>query len=166
MMRIILRFLLIPVLLSGLFGGCSEKIEPTPITYSQLLTGTEKKTWRMVSLQILDNGQSSGVTPIAQSGVDPCIYDDLCTFYANDERKFEATEGATKCNTADPDVYLTDNWTLINADASLEFYVPVLNAKFPWTIKNLTANVLTIEYFFPDINASYRFTFNATTTTK
>lgn len=163
MMRTILRSLLIPVL-AGLFSGCSEKIEPTPITYSQLLTGTEKKTWRMVSLQIFDNGKTDGVTPVAQSGIDPCIYDDLCTFYANDEHKFEASEGATKCSAADPDVYVTDNWTLINADASLEFYLPILGIKYPYTIKNLTASVLTIELYFPDINASYRFTFNATTT--
>lgn len=163
MMRTVLRFLLVPVL-GGLFGGCSEKIEPTPTTYSQLLTGTEKKTWRLVSLQVFDNGQPSGVIPVAQSGIDACVYDDLCTFYANDERKFEASEGAAKCTATDPDVYVTDNWTLINADASLEFYLPVLNGKFPWTIKNLTAQTLTIEYYFQDINASYRFTLNATTT--
>ena len=164
MMRTILRFLLIPVLLSGLVGGCTEKVEPTPVTYSQLLTGTEKKTWRMVSFQIFDNDRSGGVTPVEQSNIDQCIYDDLLTFYANDERKLEASEGATRCNNADPDVYVTDNWTLINADASVEFYLPIVNAKFPWTIKNLTAQTLTVEYFFPDINASYRFTFNATTT--
>ena len=163
-MQTVIRFLLLPVLLGGLFGGCSEKVEPKPITYSQLLTGTEKKTWRLVSLQVFDNGQTGGVTPIAQSGVNPCVYDDLCTFYANDERKFEASEGASKCDAADPDVYVTDTWTLINADASLEFFLPILGGKFPWTIKNLTANVLTIEYYFADINASYRFTMNATTT--
>lgn len=164
MIRMLLRFLLIPVLFGGLFGGCTEKVEPKPITYSQLLTGAEKKTWRVVSFQIFDEGQGSGVIPIAQSGIDPCVYDDLCTFYANDERKFEASEGSLKCNATDPDIYVTDNWTLVNANASLEFYLPILNGKFPWTIKNLTASVLTIEYYFPDINASYRFTLNATNT--
>lgn len=162
MTRIILRFLLIPALFGGILG-CSEKIEPTPTTYSQLLTGTEKKTWRMVSAQVFDDGNASGVIPAAQLS-DPCIVDDLYTFYANDERKFEISEGASKCDPADDDIFVTDNWTLINADASLEFVLPILGGKFPWTIKNLTASVLTIEYFFPDINASYRFTFNATTT--
>ncbi len=118
MTRIILRFLLIPALFGGLLS-CSEKIEPTPTTYSQLLTGTEKKTWRIVSIQVFDNGQSGGVTPIAQTNIDPCIYDDLCTFYANDERKFEASEGATKCNAADPDVYVTDNCALTCASLRL-----------------------------------------------
>jgi ABC-type transport system substrate-binding protein len=162
MMRIVLRFLLIPVLFGGLFSGCSEKTEPIPNTYSQLLTGTEKKTWKVVSLQIFDNGQGSGVIP-AQNGLSPCLIDDLYTFYANDERKFELNEGSAKCNASNPDLLLTDSWTLVNADASLEFPLRILGGSFPWTIKNLTASVLTIEYYFSDINASYRFTFNSTT---
>ena len=161
MIRTLLRFLLIPILLVGLLTGCSQKIEPVPNTYSQLLTGTEKKTWKLVSLQIFDNGQGSGVIPV-QNGLNPCIADDLYTFYANDERKFELNEGSVKCNATNPDLLLTDSWTLINADASLEFPLRVLGGSFPWTIKNLTASVLTIEYYFSDINASYRFTFNAT----
>ena len=162
MMRL-LRFLLIPVLLGGLFGGCSQKIEPIPNTYSQLLTGTEKKSWRMVSLQIFDNTQTDGVITLAQSGLSPCVFDDLYTFYANDEHKFELSEGPVKCNAANPDILATTTWTLINADASLEFPLRILGGSFPWKIKNLTATVLTIEYYFSDINASYRFTFNSTT---
>lgn len=163
-MRSLFRFLLVPGIVGWLLGGCSEKIEPKPITYSQLLTGTEKKTWRFVSAQIFDEGQSSGVILGDQLGIDPCITDDLCTFYANAERKFEASEGATKCNASDPDVYVTDTWSLVNANATIDFYLPIVNAKVPWTIKNLTDRVLTIEYYFPDLDASYRFTMNATTT--
>ncbi len=163
MMRTHLYIFLVPALLGGLFGGCSEKVEPKPITYSQLLTGTEKKSWRIVSAQIFDDGNASGIIPAAQLD-DPCVIDDLYTFYANDERKFEITEGASKCAANDPDVFFTDNWTLINADASLEFALPILGIKYPYTIKNLTASVLTIEFYVPDVNASYRFTFNATPT--
>ena len=161
MTRTCLYIFLVPALLGGLLGGCSEKIEPKPITYSQLLTGTEKKSWRIVSFQIFDDGNASGVIPAAQLDA-PCVIDDLYTFYANDERKFEITEGASKCNANNPDVFYTDNWTLINADASLEFGLRILNLKYPYTIKSLTASVLTIEFYVPDINASYRFTFNAT----
>ena len=118
----------------------------------------------MVTIQIIDDGNPSQVIPVGQLGTNPCITDDLLTFYANAERKFEASEGATKCNASDPDIYLTDTWTLVNANATLEFYLPILNGSYPWKIKNLTAQVLTIEYYFSDINASYRFTFNSTTT--
>ena len=107
---------------------------------------------------------ASGVIPISQAGVNPCVADDLVTFYAGDERKLEASEGATKCAASDPDVYITDNWTLINANATVEFYLPILDGKFPWTIKNLTGTVMTIEYYFQDIDASYRFTLNQVST--
>lgn len=162
-MKHIFRLLLIPGLVGWLLGGCSEKLEPTPVTYSQLLTGTEKKTWRMVSVVINDDGQSSGVIPVSELSTRPCIADDLVTFYANAERKFEASEGATKCDPADDDIYFTDSWALVNANATVEFYLPILNGKYPWTIKNLTEKVLTVEYYFDDVNASYRFTFNSIT---
>ncbi len=163
-MKPFIRLLLIPGVVSWLLSGCSEKIEPKPPTYSQLLTGTEKKSWKMVSFQQIDDGNASQVIPVNQLNIAPCISDDLLTFYANAERKFEASEGATKCNPADEDIYVTDTWTLVNANATAEFYLPALNGKFPWKIKNLTDRTLTIEYYFEDINASYRFTFNSVTT--
>ncbi|GAB3799864.1 hypothetical protein GCM10028819_24070 [Spirosoma humi] len=163
-MRQFIRLLFIPAVIGWLLGGCSEKIEPKPATYSQLLTGTDKKSWRMVSVQIIDDGNASQVIPVSQLNADPCITDDILTFYADAEHKFEASEGATKCKAADPDIYVTDTWTLVNANATLAFYIPLLNGIYPWTIKNLTSTVLTVEYYFPDINASYRFTFNSTTT--
>lgn len=166
-MRSILRLLLLPGLLGGLFGGCSEKIEPKPVTYSQLLTGTEKKTWRLVSIQVFDQGQGSGVIPASEVS-DPCVIDDLYTFYANAERKFEITEGASKCDPADADVFVSDQWTLINANATLEFTFPLLaNQRLPYTVKNLTDRVLTVELYLQnlaDLDASYRLTFNAVTT--
>ncbi|MBD2751449.1 hypothetical protein [Spirosoma validum] len=161
-MKQLIRFLLIPSVIGWLISGCSEKIDPKPSTYSQLLTGTEKKTWRMVSVFIIDQGQSSGVIPASQ--LTPCIADDLLTFYANAEHKFEASQGTNICYPKSPDIYVTDTWDLVNANATLDFYIPLLNGKYPWIIKNLTATVLTVEYYFPDINASYRFTFNSVTT--
>ncbi len=158
-MRQFIRFLLIPGVIAWLLGGCSEKIEPKPVTYSQLLTGTDKKSWKMVSYQVFDSGKGSGVIP-AQSSLDPCIADDVYTFYADSERKLEVSEGATKCNVQDPDIFVTDTWTLVNANASLEFYLEILGGKYPWTIKTLTDRALTIQYYFDDIDASYQFTFN------
>ncbi|AQG82680.1 hypothetical protein [Spirosoma montaniterrae] len=161
-MKTLLRFILLPVLCGVLFGGCSERLEPKPLTYTQLLTGTTKKSWRVVSVIINDNGQSSGVIPIQQAGIPACFADDLYTFYANDERRLEISEGATKCSPNDPDIYVTDSWILVNANASLEFVLPILAGfPIPFTIKNLTGDVLTVEYYFGDVNASYRFTFNA-----
>ena len=162
-MKTWIRFFVLSIPLMGLFSGCSEKVEPKPITYSQLLTGTEKKTWRLVTFQIMDNGKSSGVQNANQLFENACEADDQYVFYANEERKFEYTNGPSKCAADEPDVIFEDNWTLVNGNATLEFALPILGGKYPWTIKNLTENSLTIEYYFPDINASYRFTFNSTT---
>ena len=163
-MRQFIRLLLIPGAIGWLLGGCSEKIEPKPVTYSQLLTGTEKKSWKMVSVAIIDDGQSSGVIPVSQLNTDPCITDDLITFYADAERKLEASQNALICYSNEPDIYVTDSWDLVNATSSLTFYIPILDGKYISTIKNLTANTLTVELYFGDINASYRFTFNPVTT--
>ncbi|MFD2570187.1 hypothetical protein ACFSUS_06045 [Spirosoma soli] len=160
-MRTLIRLFLIPTAIGWLLGGCSEKIEPKPITYSQLLTGTTQKTWRVVSFQVFDEGDGSGTLPIAQSGIDACITDDLYTFYAGSERKLEISEGASKCNPGDPDIFLTDTWALVNANASLEFPLTILGGTYPWTLKSITDRAFTIEYYFEDIDASYRFTFNS-----
>ena len=164
-MRLFIRLLLVPGIAGWLLGGCSEKIEPKLPTYSQLLTGTDKKSWKMVSLQIIDDGNASSVISvgqaISQGLISSCIADDILTFYANADRKFEASQGALICYPNNPDVYVTDTWTLVNANSTLAFYLPILNGVYPWTIKNLTSQTLTIEYYFSDINASYRFTFNA-----
>jgi hypothetical protein len=161
-MKQFLRLLLMPGILVWLLGGCSEKIEPKPATYSQLLTGTEKKVWKMVSIQLIDDGRPSSVIPVSQ--LNDCSTDDVLTFYADAERKLEVSQGSAICYPAEPDLYVTDDWTLVNATASLTFYIPYFDGKFIATIKNLTANVLTVELYFGDINASYRVTFNSTTT--
>ncbi|MFC5413089.1 hypothetical protein ACFPMF_27450 [Larkinella bovis] len=161
-MKAFVRIFLVPMALLALFAGCSEKLEPKPVTYSQLLTGTEKKAWRMVSFQIFDNKKSDGVQNV-QTIMASCEADDQYVFYANSDHKFEYTNGPSKCDTSEPDVIFDDTWTLINGNASLEFVIPLLGGKFPWTVRNLTETSLTVEYFFPDIDASYRFTFNSTT---
>ena len=161
-MRQLIRLLVIPGVVGWLLGGCSEKIEPKPATFSQLLTGTDKKSWKMVSIQVIDDGKAQGVIPVAQ--LNDCSTDDILTFYADAERKLEVSQGSSICYPSEPDLYVTDTWTLVNANATLEFYIPILNGVYPWTIKNLTSNVLTVQYYFSDINASYQFTFNSTTT--
>lgn len=142
-------------------SGCSEKLEPQPLTYSQLLTGKESKIWLLTSIQIVD--EQNVQTGSAYQFFNPCIADDLYVFYANAEKKFEAQEGASKCSANDPDVYVEGNWSLINATATLEFPLPILTGStaIPFTIKELTANSLTVEYYFLDIDASYRFIFTA-----
>lgn len=171
-MRCFIRLLLIPGIVGWLLGGCSEKIEPKPATYSQLLTGTEKKAWRLVSLQVIDDGNASSVTPVTQLGLSACRIDDQYVFYAGEERKFDYANGPSKCAPSESDVLFSNTWTLTSANATLEFVIPIFDGQvLPYTIKNLTENVLTVELYYdkvqqsPDnINVSYRFTFNSVTT--
>ncbi|MDJ1484410.1 hypothetical protein QNI16_28185 [Cytophagaceae bacterium YF14B1] len=144
-------------------SACSEKIEPEPYTYSQLLTGKTSKGWLLTSIQIVDEGTVQ--TGSTYQFFHPCIADDLYVFYANGERTFEAQEGASKCNAGDPNVYATGSWSVVNATATLQFPLPIFTGTtaIPFTIKELTSTSLTVEYYFFDIDASYRFIFTAQT---
>jgi hypothetical protein len=167
-MKTAIRFLVLSTGLMGLFAGCSEKLEPKPITYSQLLTGTEKKIWRLVSFEVVDEGKKSGVIPI-QNALDPCRSDDRYVFYADESHKLEYLNGTTKCSTTEADTLFEDSWTMINSNATLEFVIPVFSGSvLPFTIKNLTETSMTVEIYYDKIyvepiDASYRFTFNSTT---
>ncbi|GAB2767891.1 hypothetical protein GCM10027275_07950 [Rhabdobacter roseus] len=154
------------VLLLGM-SGCSETIEPKPLTYTQILTGTVKKTWLLTSFQVIDEGVESEVVPARNLFNGTCEADDQYVFYANAERKFEFTNGPTKCSASEPDVLLTDQWILTNANATLEFAFPVLSTQpLPFVIKSLTSNSMTLEIYLDqvfgdDTNASYRFNFTS-----
>ncbi len=147
--------------------GCSEVTEPTPLTYTQLLTGKEKKTWSLVSFEVIDEGKGSGTLPANRLFNGACEADDQFIFYANAERKYEYTNGPTKCSPTEPDVLLTDSWNFTNANATLEFAFPVLSTgKVPFIVKSLTETSMVIEIYLDDIqgiDASYRFTLASST---
>lgn len=147
-------------------GGCSESLDPKPLTYTQLLTGTEKKAWSLVSVEVIDEGEASGPIPASNFFNNACEADDQYVFYANGERKYEYTNGPTKCATSEPDILLTDTWAFTNANATLEFAFPLLGGIVPFTVKSLTSTSMTIEIYldnFQDIDASYRFVFSSST---
>src|SRR5688572_8869964 len=93
---------LLGVILS--FSGCSEEVKPNPYTYSQLLTGTTSKSWRLTGIQLIEEGQQ----PYSFNIPNNCVYDDLYVIYADKDRKFEIKEGASKCDPNDLDVFYTD----------------------------------------------------------
>lgn len=143
-----------------LLMGCAEKFEPKPLTYSQLLTGTEKKTWTLTTAKIFDSG--TGSPDIKGTDLlDPCELDDQFIFYADDEKKLEYTNGATKCTATEQQILITDTWVLLQGVAKLDMGIPRLfgGYKLPFVVKSLTENTMVLEYYFGDIDASYRFTF-------
>ncbi|WP_373514947.1 hypothetical protein [Persicitalea sp.] len=146
-------------------AGCSEIKEPTPLTYTQLLTGKEKKTWSLTSFEVIDDGEESGPVPASQLFSNACEADDQFVFYANAERKYEYINGPTKCASSEPDVLLEDTWTFVNATATLEFAFPLLSSgKLPYIVKSLTENSMTLEIYLDEldnVDASYRFVFTS-----
>lgn len=156
--RFVLNALLFAVLIS-----CTEKWEPKPLTYTQLLTGKEKKVWTLTSAKIFDEG--TGSSEIKGSDIlDPCELDDQFIFYANEEKKVEYANGATKCRTSEPDILATDSWEFLQGNAELDMGIPRLfgGSKLPFVVKQLTETTMVLEYYFGDIDASYRFTFTST----
>ena len=84
------------VVLPGLFFSCSEEIKPEPNTYSDLLTGEEKKTWHLTAFTVIDktNQKNSFRLNIENSCEDSIdYYDNYYTFYKNTSRTLEITEG-------------------------------------------------------------------------
>lgn len=159
---------LLPLLgvLVWLLGSCTEIKEPVPLTYTQLLTGTEKKTWLLTSFEIIDEGEGTGDIPAAELFDNNCERDDEYVFYAGSERKYEFSNGPVKCSPTEAEILLTDRWTFTNANATLEFAFPLLAGgnRLPFIVKSLTADRMVLEiYLGEDIDASYRFIFTAKT---
>jgi hypothetical protein len=140
--------------------SCTQKFEPTPLTFTQLLSGTESKTWVLSSAKIIDSKNES--PDIKGSDLlNPCELDDQFVFYANEEKKLEYKNGSTKCINSEPEILATDSWELLQGVAELDMGIPRLfgGAKLPFVVKSLTSSTMTLEYYFGDIDASYRFTF-------
>ncbi len=160
-MKIYIRYTAILGMLTLLSSSCSEKLDPKPLTFSQVLTGTEKKIWTLKSLTIVD--QKDPYELAGNQILDPCELDDQFVFYANEEKKMEYGNGATKCRTSEPEILITDVWQLNNANATLEIGIPRIfgGVKLPFVVKTLTENSMVLEYYFGDIDASYRFSFTS-----
>jgi hypothetical protein len=138
------------------FGGCTEEVKPKPYTYSQLLTGTTSKAWRLTGIQLIEEGQQ----PFSFNIPNNCVYDDLYVFHADKDRTFEIHEGASKCDPGDPDVFFTDTWSIVNATSTINFLLPLLPSG-TYTLKSLTENSFTMEYYFEQDKYSYRFIFTS-----
>ncbi len=136
--------------------SCREQFEPQPFTYTQLLTGTESKTWRMSGISIVEDDGPTQNIPVND---EDCVFDDRYVFYANSERKFEVLNGATKCEDSEGDILVTDVWAFSNANATLEMVLPLLSidTRLPFIVKNLKEDRFTMEIYFE--GGSYRFVF-------
>ncbi len=150
-----MRLLLTTISIVLILGACSEDPEPIPTEFSKIITGTTKKTWKMVSIQWTGDGKD----PITY-GLNSCYRDDLYTFYANAERLYEVDNGPTKCSDEEPSQLVSDSWSFINATSTLNIIFPLLSDNvLPFYLKKVTSKEMTLEiYLDQDNKYSYKIT--------
>lgn len=140
--------------------GCSKSVDPKPFTNSQLLTGTTSKTWRLRTVQLIEKNSA----PVNFT-LPPCYLNDSYIFYADSDKKFEF-QHLTKCSDKDSGFTFTDSWSLVNANATINFpfLVGILSpniSSFNFTVKLLSKTDMTLEYYDPLDEYSYRFQFTS-----
>lgn len=97
------------LVLVTLFSCKKSEVVVSPKTKTEFLAGTSSKSWKNTKA-IAANG---GLTIDLVNSQPTCVVDNILTFSTT--KTYEIREGATKCNTADPDLVLKANWGF-NAD--------------------------------------------------
>lgn len=140
----------------SLLLSCTEPLKVTPLTYTQIFTGTTKKTWTIRSIQSVENGKGTQTFSL-----DPCIYDDQYVFHNDFGKTYQVLSGSNKCDPSEPDVLADSNWSFVNATATLTIVVPLLSDQpLPFTVKEVDATKMTMDIYIDDAKTSaYRFNF-------
>lgn len=140
-------------------SGCKED-EPVPLqaeVKGKLLAGEkgQSKNWKLISGTIQVSGGA-----IQNLQLDPCFIDNIFKFTNNDSQDYEATEGTTKCDPADPNVIERGNWALSldgNIIIVLSDEIYSFNGLFsfyswpiPGKVSELTDTSLKIEMIIKD----------------
>jgi hypothetical protein len=136
-------------------SSCHEALEPTPYTYTKLLTGEKSKTWALTLVEITSNGEV-----VERFALDNCTKDDGYVFHASSDRLYEVKSGSSKCYAEEPDT-ITDYWSFTNATATLTIILPVLSDnQLPFIVRKLDKDDLILEIFLDEEGIeSYRIHF-------
>ena len=159
-------FLLMSVSIFFLLSSCKED-EPEPLkaeTQAVLLAGSKgsSKTWK---LSVATYQEASN--PSVDFDLTTCILDNIYLFTNNDDQSYRSTEGATRCDAADPDLLEAGNWTFtldgkilvvlpdeVNyADGALFSFLT-----YPSEIINLTETNMKLKMNIVELGSSYSYT--------
>ncbi|GAB2947118.1 hypothetical protein GCM10027048_10170 [Hymenobacter coalescens] len=130
------------------FSAC-KKDEEKPKTKTELLTA---KSWRVTAARetVTTGGQTTSSDEYATFGA--CEKDDFVKFLA--DKKVEFNEGATKCNTADPQTE-TGAWDFNSDQTKLTLTDPDLGLSLVYDIVELNASTLKVKYSVSAQGSSY-----------
>lgn len=146
------------LLLSVFFLSCKEET-PAP-SKTDLLTD---KPWKWIggavtpAFDVFSNGNLSNGE--YWSKAPECWQDDVRTFTT--AGKFTHTEGATKCNVADPQIYAQGTWQFDASEKVIKINDSALGEQI-WEIDELTATSLKIVEIYREKGQTYTFNYSFT----
>jgi hypothetical protein len=132
------------VLLVGMacLDACKKKEDPAPVPRKELLASTSSKKWKITS------ATAGGYDAFASR--DACERDNLYIFFS--DNKLTVDEGATKCNSGDPQTAATGTWSLSTDEKTLTLNAgssSILSGDF--TITELSSNTLKGKFTYNGI---------------
>jgi len=137
-----------------MLGGCKKKDDPEP-TRSELFTN---KNWRVTAWTSDPAISINGVLVTnVFNQMDPCSKDDLFRFNSNGVYTFD--EGASKCNTNDPQT-TTGTWSF-NSDQTI-VSVTEAGGTTSYNIESVSESTLKANTVFNDGNNNYTWSFTYT----
>lgn len=106
--------------------SCKKKYEIIPLDY------IAEGSWKIVKLDVKVG--NNGVWTDGFAGMPACRKDDEWIFFRTGN--YQVSEGATKCNAADPQIYIDDTWRF-SSDGKKVIFSAVMNLE--WAIEKLDA---------------------------
>ena len=152
-MRLITKLSIVFSLL--IFASCSEDPKPIVNEFYKIITGKTKKTWKVTGIKWTGDEKED-----INYSLSSCYKDDLYTFYANEERLYEVSNGPSKCSDSEPDQLVSDSWSFVNATSTLTIVFPLLSdSSLPYFVRKVTSKEMTLEIYIDQDNTySYAIT--------
>ena len=134
-MKIFSSLLLISAVCTGLLA-CHKDSTPDPTPTSTNMTNLTASTWLYESAGVDVDKNGTIDLPLTSTEVPPCLADNKLTFKTDNTAI--ADEGATKCNTSNPQTS-TFNWNFTNNEKILNISSPV------FSVFSGNLNILTLS---------------------
>ncbi|HZX75184.1 MAG TPA: hypothetical protein VFE57_12230, partial [Cyclobacteriaceae bacterium] len=145
MKRIITIFF---ICMMTIFVSCEESVTPNPPTFYKIITGNNKKTWKLTALKWTGEGQDDIKYTLGN-----CYKDDLYIFYANTEKLYEVTGGTIKCSSDETATLVSDTWSMVNATATLTVVIPIFSDNpLPFFVQKVTSKEMTLQIYLDQDN--------------
>lgn len=159
-------YLLMSVAILLLVSSCKED-DPEPLkaeTQAVLLAGSKgsSKSWKL-SVATYQEGSD----PSVDFDLTTCILDNIYSFTNNDDQSYRATEGASRCDSADPDLLEAGNWTF-TLDGKILVILPdevnyvggalFSSLSYPSEILDLTETSMKLKMNVVELGSSYSYT--------